>query len=153
MNKLLLTLLCIATLIGSYSCNKNNNAPDKPEIALISVEPTTVKNAFNFDTVKISLRYTIDAKQIGNESSDTKIILQDSRDTTEAPISLPQGIDVSSLDSKIVSGTITLILPASQFFILDDPQVADTIQYKIQLEDKDQIRSNTVTTPDIYIVP
>lgn len=153
MNKVRIIVAFLFLAVGVVSCNKNNVAPDKPEIALLSVEPTTVKNGAAFDTVKISLRYTMDPDQIGDESSDVKVILRDSRDSTDQNIIFPSGINLENLDNKVVTGTITLSLAANPFFILADPQTADTIQYRIFLENKDNITSNIVTTPEIIVVP
>lgn len=153
-------ILLFVLFIGATSCKKGGAAVDKPEITFVSLTPNIVKSGFDKDTVLISLRYTIAAEVIGNITNPTEVILKDSREPTlEARLPFPDDISDEKPDNlpegkNNLSGTITLKLLASTSLVLrPDRPDGDTLRYTIFLEDKNGVRSDSIITPEIFIMP
>ncbi len=145
-----------ALILVFAACNKASKPLEKPSIALKSISKVLVKELDNKDTVIINLRYTMAVDGVGSGTEAPIVYLKDTRfDDNQTPYPFPDDVINKLPDYEPnISGAITLKLPVDVFFALrPDRQEGDTMQYEIHMEDKNGIKSNTVNTPDIFIVP
>lgn len=151
---ILLTIL----VITAVACNKNKTEPiEKPLINFVSMTPNVVQNGSFKDTVIINLKYAMAASgvQSKTDTNEAEVLFIDSREAIVGRQAFPQDMAGNLPDGqKEIKGDITLRLPAILYMILraDRPD-GDTLFYKIVLKDKDNTISDTITTPEIYIVP
>lgn len=149
------TILFIMVVISFAACKKAEKAKEKPELAFAGLSHDKVMNGDLKDTVLISLRYTIAASQVGQDSTAPYIAFKDSRDQTVNRQYFPNDIAQNLPDADMnISGAITIRLNAGNYFVLrpDRPE-GDTLRYEMYLVGKDGVESNKITTPDIYIEP
>lgn len=149
------SLLFAIIITALAACKKTDSAKDKPELAFAGLSHDKVVNGDLKDTVIISLRYTIAASQVGQDSTAPYIAFKDSRDQTVNRQYFPNDIAQNLPDADLnISGAITIRLNAGNYFVLrpDRPE-GDTLRYEMYLVGKDGVESNKITTPDIYIQP
>lgn len=147
------SIVFILLLILIVSCGKKDAPVKRPEIRLVSVSPMSVKNGEPKDTLLISLQYNMAAEGI----AQSQVFFKDSRNE-DAPIAqfFPEDMTKKNLPQGQVnlSGTILLRIPASQYLVLRPSHPdGDTLKYKIFVTDHKNNTSDTLVTPDIYILP
>lgn len=150
------SILLSILILGFYSCSKDSKAPlDEPEIVFTGISHDQIVNGSPQDTVLINLRYTMAVDAVGTKNDPTQVVLSDSRDQSNQSLTFPIEMqDNLPEGASNVSGNITITLPGNLFFIARPTKPdGDTLYYSIYIEDKDNIQSNIVTTPEIIILP
>ena len=150
------TILFIASILVFAACKKSVAQLEEPSIAFKSISKHLVKDRDSEDTVIINLRYTMAASALGVGTEPSIVYLKDSRfDDVQTSYPFPdETIQKLPEGEPNISGDITLKLNVGTFFALrPDRPDGDTLQFEIYMEDKNFVKSNTVNTPDIYIVP
>lgn len=148
------SILIIMLLITISSCKKSGKALEEPEIIFTGISHDRIANSSIKDTVIINLRYSMAIDAVGDENNPTQVYFQDSRDQTSQPTRFPVEVSNNLPEGEVnMSGNITLRLPGIFFTLRPTRPNGDTLHYNIYLEDKDNVKSNTVETPDIYILP
>lgn len=142
-------LICPLLLIAACQ-SKNNNTP-YPQITLKGVSPETVKAESVSDSLFISFDF-FDGDGDISEASPIKLV--DSRTNDSIFYYFPK-IDPSIIDPATgIQGTTLVKIQAAILHLRADSAHAerDTFQYKISIRDNAGNQSNTVTTPNIYLI-
>lgn len=148
----LVTLAGFFLLLFAISCQPIRLFDEVPAIAFESIEPRIARE--NIDTVLLVFSFTDGDGDLGLEEGDTTndITVIDKRTGAPAigdvtfpyrmPYVTPPG------QSKQISGTVELKM---QNLFRRPGLVTDTVRYEIQIRDRANRFSNTITTPPIVI--
>lgn len=148
-------LLFAVLLVILTSCKKPTQALTAPEISFTGISDTQVFASNVEDSfLLITLRYTIATSALGDDENPTRIIIQESRENFNQPISYPTELMTAYSDDNQdvnISGEISLFQPTHPLIVRPTRPNGDTTHFIIYLEDKDGKQSNIVRTPDIYL--
>lgn len=148
----LVTLAGFFLLLFAISCQPIRLFDEVPAIAFESIEPRIARE--NIDTVLLVFSFTDGDGDLGLEEGDTTndITVIDKRTGAPAigdvtfpyrmPYVTPPG------QSKQISGTVELKM---QNLFRRPGLLTDTVRYEIQIRDRANRFSNTITTPPIVI--
>jgi len=168
--KFKLYLTIITPLIILFGCNTPPDYPDEPVIEFLSMSPDTVSQ---FETFRIEFTFTDGNGDIGFIETDTfscnpctdscllnpdlTVVLMDNRTNCmvieyHLPFIPPKG------SSDAISGIIEILvstccIPPSGFPCTSDPSYPlDTVSYSITIRDRAGNFSNTIVTPQLFLV-
>jgi len=144
---------------GFIACKKESSKGNNPpEINFLYLRPQSFPNGTQTDTILIGLEFNDkdgDVGSTGEINEPGNVIIKQTYDTTSSgeaklPI-IPPGFQDPE---KGIKGTATIEIPAI-FYTLDSAhlQTGDTFRFMIQIKDRAGNLSNTITTPDLYIMP
>ena len=147
-------------LIVFVACKKKQAAPSKPEIAFESVSTKNVvlTNGVDSEAIGMTIRYTLPTANLGGGLQNSSIVLVDNRDTfdTEQSFNFPGDIEDFEVPDhrEYIKGTVTVLVPKVPFFNLRTNRPnGDTATFDIYITDPAGVKSNTVTTDTIFIIP
>lgn len=149
-----ITVLALAALM--FGCARSTNSSKTPAITLNGVSPNEIRQGSQTEEVILQLSVKDGDADLITDGTTPSLYLKDLRFPTTQPggYVLPQ-IDNIFLNPEIgFEGNIVLPLPGTRFIFRDEDtaRIKDTIQFEIYLKDKAGNISNTVTTPQIFIL-
>jgi hypothetical protein len=152
-----ITLFALLAL-GILSCKKENTASKVPVISSLEIFPDSVKSGSAEDTLLVAFLVSDGDGDLGNDAASMKfdIFFKDNWGNNPFPFYFPDIPDELVDKTKGIIARCTVQVPAAQFLVLrPDPihATGDTVKYEIYVEDRAGNKSNTLTTPEIYIKP
>lgn len=155
----------LAILAVFAACQKGKNGSSAPVIALVNMEPNTIKAGMPEDTIYLTFHVTDEDADLGNDPKATPrlndIYLLDSRrpDTPKVNITDTFKFDFPTIPSKAqnpskgVEGDCTIKIPGTYLLLRDtvNGRTKDTLQLELFITDKAKHTSNHIKTPDIYL--
>lgn len=147
-------LLFALTFVLFAGCDKKDSLSPIPKITFVSITPTTVRAGDGEEVIEISFVFEDGDADIDIRPDPGALVYVTSNrkgDTQEVAYPFPQ-IDESIRDpEKGLKGIATVFISAA-FYLLDSTQTADTFNFSLYMKDLAGNPSNTINTPDIYLV-
>jgi len=146
MNNKVYVLLSLASLFLVLSCKKKVTKSNTPEIAFVSITPSSAKE-FD-DQIKIKFSYKDYNGDIGeNDANKTNLVVRDNRNNVEYRYRVKQlGPDGATITLK---GELEVIIDNT---LIIDNSNSQAVNYSIKLQDRAGNWSNEITTTSISII-
>lgn len=150
----ILAFLSLSTLLNS--CKKENNQPKGavPSISFISLSADSMQVGTD-QFINIKFGFRDDDGDLGNSVSSGRfdIYTFDKIDSNQVNYYFPRGITQSIDPNQGVSGTCDLALQAAFQNLRPNRPLGDTVKLEIYIMDKAGNKSNTISIPNIYLLP
>jgi hypothetical protein len=149
-----LPLVCLVIIVCASCAKTNKNKV--PKITFTTLVPNTVKAGSTDDVITIAFQFEDgdgDIDSLG-PAVGSRIVVSTNRkvDSLEEPVEYPFPHIPDPLRGpagEIKGGAVLHVLAAH--LLLDSTQTADTFQYSLYITDVAGNKSNTITTPEVYL--
>lgn len=146
MNNKVFYCILLTSVFLIFGCKKKVTKSNTPEIAFVSITPTTAKE-FD-DQIKIRFSYKDYNGDIGeNDANKTNLVVRDNRNNVEYRYRVKQlGPDGETISLK---GELEVVIENT---LIIDNSNSQSVNYSIKLQDRAGNWSNEITTTSISIV-
>lgn len=146
MNNKVFYCILLTSVFLIFGCKKKVTKSNIPEIAFVSITPTTAKE-FD-DQIKIRFGYKDYNGDIGeNDANKTNLVVRDNRNNVEYRYRVKQlGPDGETISLK---GELEVVIENT---LIIDNSNSQSVNYSIKLQDRAGNWSNEITTTSISIV-
>lgn len=151
MNRIFIVILALA----SFACANDPGFPEEPALEFISIRPDTVQQFT--DSIFVEVRFTDGDGDLGDlgENIPNLTIVDNRVNASTNPIT-PQQATLRFILPNLtpdtrnptIQGTITITIPPTAIRL---GQTADSTSFDIQVIDRKDNQSNTITTDQIQI--